>query len=154
MHITTNGHGGTITLTHHNHAHHIHIRRDPRNVLMSMLRYTKRTVSPGTFLTAFRSFELSGSTSLVDQMAGYEPWLSDPDTLNIKYEDLVSSDAVMRAIATHIGVPYLDGAFEDLPGWTITWNDVPSDYTEVWTPLVQEAWAAEGGNELLERWGY
>lgn len=133
---------------------HIFIKRDPRNVIISALRWTKRPVTPGMFLTQFRSFELGGPGSLIEQMATYEAWLSDPQTLVIRFEYLIASDSVMRDIAAFLGVPYIDGAFEELPGWTLTWNDTPSNYLEVWTPEVQEAWAAEGGDDLLARWGY
>jgi hypothetical protein len=131
----------------------------------------KHAVTPGTFLTRFRAWQeesvrvipvegqpdyvvVTPEISTIAAMAEYESWLADPNTLAIRYEDLIASDVVMKQIADYLGVPYIDGAFEELPGYTITWNEEHSDYNTIWTPQVQQAWAAEGGNELLSRWGY
>lgn len=130
---------------------HIFIRRDPRNIVCSWLRFQGHPVTPGMFLTAFRRFQ---ERSLVEEMAGYEGWLTDASTLFVRYENLIASDAEMRLIASYLGVPYLAGAFEALPGLTRTWFAEHSDYRGIWTPEVEAAWHAEGGAELLARWGY
>lgn len=127
---------------------HIFIKRDPRNVICSWLRFNGQPVTPGMFLSAFRKFQ---ERSLVDEMADYEGWLAG---FVVRYEDLIASDAEMRRIAEYLAVPYIDGAFEALPGMTRTWFADHSDYTTIWTPEVATAWAAEGGHELLARWGY
>jgi len=129
---------------------HIHIRRDPRNILVSWLRMEGKPVTPGTFLAAFRMFQ---SASLVEEMAHFEPWLKHAG-LNVSYEDLIASDREMRRIAEFAGVPYIEGGWEELPGLTYTWNAEHSDYQAVWTPLVRDVWNSEGGKELLVRWGY
>lgn len=130
---------------------HLFIKRDPRNIICSWLRFNGQPVTPGMFLTAFRKFQ---TASLVDEMAEFEGWLSDENTLVIKYEDLIANDDELRSIAAHVGVPYIDGAFEALPGLTRTWFPDHSDYRAIWTPDVESAWVAEGGPELLARWGY
>lgn len=129
----------------------VFIRRDPRNIVLSWLRFQGKPVEPGLFITHFRAFQ---NASLVEEMAAYEGWLTDPDTLVVRYEDLIASDAEMRRIAAALGVPYLEGAFEALPGLTRTWNAQHANYATFWTPDVEAVWAAEGGPELLERWGY
>ncbi len=129
---------------------HIFIKRDPRNVLCSWLRFTGNPLTPGMLITSFRLFQ---SASLVEEMTAFEGWLSS-DALIVRYEDLIASDAEMRRIAEYLGVPYLDGAFEALPGMTKTWFAEHSDFRSVWTPEVESVWAAEGGPELLARWGY
>lgn len=131
---------------------HIFIKRDPRNIIVSWLRFNGQPVTPGMFLTAFRRFQ---SASLVEEMGEYEGWLADTDTLVVRYEDLVASDAEMRRVAEYMGVPYLDGSFEALPGLTRTWTGPNrSDYKEIWTPEVESSWCAEGGPDLMTRWGY
>lgn len=130
---------------------HMFIKRDPRNVVCSWLRFNGKPVTPGMFLSAFRKFQ---DKSLIDEMTPYEGWLTDPGTLTVSYEALIASDAEMRRIATYLETPYIDGAFEELPGLTATWFDVHSDYRTIWTPEVDSAWNAEGGGELLTRWGY
>ncbi len=134
-------------------THHIFIKRDPRNVIVSWLRFRKVPVTPGYFLRAFRCFD-DGPPSLVDAMAEYEPWLAHNDTLIVGFEELVADAEPMHHIANYLGVPYIDRAWDDLPGLTKTWNAERSDYRAVWTEQVQQAWATEGGNDLLLRWGY
>lgn len=130
---------------------HIFIKRDPRNIVCSWLRFNGRPVTPGMFITALRLFQ---HASLVEELAAYEGWLTDPQTLVVSYEALIASDAEMRRIAAYLDVPYLDDAFSELEGLTSTWFAQHSDYRAIWTPEVEAVWAAEGGNELLARWGY
>lgn len=133
---------------------HIFIKRDPRNVVCSWLRFNGQPVTPGMFITSFRKFQ---DRSLVEEMSKYEGWIDmDPilSTLVVRYEDLISSDVEMRRIANWLNIPYIDGAFAALPGLTRTWFAEHSDYHAIWTPEVESVWAAEGGAELLARWGY
>lgn len=128
------------------------IKRDPRNILVSWLRFHGKEVTPGMFLSAFRYFQ---EDTLIAEMAAYEGWLSDRDTLVVSFESLIASPVDMIRIAARVGVPYLGGAWDHLPGLTRTWHAVHSDYRDIiWTPDVRKAWDAEGGGELLARWGY
>lgn len=130
---------------------HIFIKRDPRNVVCSWLRFTGKPVTPGMFITAFRLFQ---DRSLIEELADYEGWLTAKNTLVVCYEKLVESDAELRAVAAHLSVPYVEGAFENLPGMTRTWYSEHSDYRAIWTPEVEAVWSSEGGTALLARWGY
>lgn len=130
---------------------HIFIKRDPRNVVCSWLRFNGHPVTPGMFITAFRLFQ---TRSLVEELAAYGGWLSDPQTLVVSYEALIASDAEMRRIAAYLDTPWIDGAFDELEGLTATWFAQHSDYRTIWTPEVDAVWAAEGGPALLARWGY
>lgn len=127
------------------------IKRDPRNVVCSWLRFNGQPVTDGMFITAFRRFQ---NASLVEEMAAFEGWLTAENTLVVSYEALIESDAEMRRIAEFLGVDYLVGAFEVLPGLTRTWYADHSDYKTIWTPELDSVWRAEGGTELLARWGY
>ena len=130
---------------------HVFIKRDPRNIVLSWLRFQNQPMTPGMVITHFRKFQ---TVSLVEEMAAYEGWLTDPDALVIRYEDLIASAAEMRRIAAFLDIPYLDGAFEALPGMTHTWYATHSDYTTIWSPEVEAVWSSEGGPDLLARWGY
>ncbi len=57
-------------------------------------------------------------------------------------------------MAAWLDTPYIEGAFEDLPGKTYTWNDVHSDYRTIWCPQIERVWRDEGGEQLLKDWGY
>lgn len=130
---------------------HVFIKRDPRNVVCSWLRFNGQPVTPGMFITALRLFQ---HASLIEELAAYEGWLSDPQTLVVSYEALTASDAEMRRIAAYLDTPWIDGAFDELEGLTATWFAQHSDYRTIWTPEVDAVWVAEGGPALLARWGY
>ena len=130
---------------------HIFIKRDPRNILCSWLRFNGQPVAPGMLITAFRNFQ---GRPLVAEMAEYEGFLNDASTHVVRYEDLIADDSCLRGVAAFLQVPYLEGAFENLPGLTRTWFADHSDYRAIWTPEVEAVWNAEGGPELLARWGY
>ena len=133
-------------------AKHLFIKRDPRNALIAWLRMFGQPETAGMFITTFRQYQ---NSPLVGQMAAYEGWLQDADTYQVRYEDLIASRVTMEGIAGYLGIPYLEGAFEELPGVTLTWTGPNhSDYRTIWTPEVETVWAAEGGPELLDRWGY
>lgn len=132
-------------------AKHVFIKRDPRNIICSWLRFQGMPVTPGMFIAAFRKFQ---EKSLLEELVTYEPWLTDENTLVVKYEDLIQSDATLRKIADYLGTPYIEGAFENLPGMTRTWYAEHSDYQTIWTPEVASVWFREGGFELLSTWGY
>jgi len=145
-------------------THHIFIVRDPRNIIVSWLRFQQQAVTPGTFLARFRRFD---SASLSEEMARYEEWTKweyarsettwqfiAAKTYVVRYEDLIADDKAMRDLAVFLNVPYIKGAWEELPGLTKTWNKVRSDYYDIWTPEVIKAWYTEGGDHLLQRWGY
>jgi len=130
---------------------HILIKRDPRNILCSWLRFNGQPVTSGMFLTAFRKFQ---DRPLVSELAEYEEWQHDEKTLVVRYEDLIADADEMRRIASYLNIIYQHGAFESLPGLTRTWFADHSDYRAIWTPEVEAEWIAEGGNELLAAWGY
>jgi hypothetical protein len=130
---------------------HVFVTRDPRNAVISWLRFTGRPLTQGMFITALG--DLDGKP-LIDAMAAYEGWLTNPNTLVVRFEDLIASDARMRSIASYLGVQYLDDAFPALLGGTMTWTGALSDYTTLWTPAIDAAWIAAGGPALLARWGY
>lgn len=132
-------------------THHVFIVRDPRDIIVSWLRFNRQPVTPGMFLTTFRKFQRK---SLAEEMREFEGWLDDENTFLVKYEDLIADPFEMRRIASRLGVPYIAGAFNDLPNHTRTWNSVHSDYRELWKREVIDAWYDEGGGDLLARWGY
>lgn len=140
-------------------THLVYIKRDPRNVVLSALRAEGNAPSPGLFLSFVRNFRTRyvGGESLINAMARYEGWLTDAKALVVRFEDLIAGDAELRRIADYLGAPYHAGAYEAFmspPGLTLTWTGALSDYRTLWTADVAREWEREGGNELLERWGY
>jgi hypothetical protein len=124
----------------------IFIKRDPRNALVSWVRFNGMPVTQGTLIAAMADY--------LPQLPQYEGWLTAPGVLVVSFERLVADDQQMREIASFAGVPYLDDAWPNLPDHTKTWTGRLSDWREHWTPAVDAAWVAAGGPALLERWGY
>lgn len=121
-------------------------RRDPRNALVSWVRFSNLPVTQGTLISAMADY--------LPQLPQYEGWLTAPGVLVVAFERLVADDQQMREIASFAGVPYLDDAWPNLPDHTKTWTGRLSDWREHWAPAVDDAWVAAGGPALLERWGY
>lgn len=139
---------------------HLFIKRDPRNVLASAVRAgmgriaqegTGFPLNGGSFTAALRDFN---GEPFCDQLAKMEPWLDAPACHIVSYEDLIASDTAMRGIANYCDVPYIDGAFELLPGHTRTWNERHVDWRSIWSENVERAWGEAGGAAVVKRWGY
>ena len=143
--ITTTGvqhiaHGAQIV------GPHIVIKRDPRNALVSWLRFHGLPVTQGMLITHMAPY--------LAVIAPFVGWLADPGALVVQFERLIESDEQMREIAAHCGVDYLEDAWPNLPNHTKTWTGSLSDYTQHWTPAVESAWNDCGGAEVLAAWGY
>lgn len=128
---------------------HILIIRQPRNSLISWLRYGGLSVTQGLL-----------SANMQDQINAcreYLHWLDDPRTLIVRLEALVSDGgATVQAIADYLGVPARPDAYSNIYGHTRTWSGQHSDWVTCaeWTPDVEAAWQAKGGGELAEAIGY
>lgn len=126
------------------------VQRDPRNIAISWLRHHGRPVTEGTVIKTIRHFDRA---PLAQELAAYEPWRYRAET--VRFEDLVSSVEVMRALATLFASEVdVDEAYAYLPGGTLTWTGQLSDWTAVWTPAIDRVWAEMDGPALLARWGY
>ncbi len=136
---------------------HLYIKRDPRNIVMSKIREQARKPTPGLFMAGVRGFDsnLTLSGSLRSQLLLFHPWLANPHTYVLRYEDLIANDITMRRLADFLKVPYFEGAWEELPGHTVSWRDGGhSDYRTIWSDMLEQEWQCEGGPALLEAWGY
>jgi hypothetical protein len=129
----------------------IFIKRDPRNVIVSMIRFHQLPVTVANFKSVVTKFN---TDTVVNEFAAYHGWLTDPNTTVIKYEDLIANDTCMKSLATILGVTYPTNAFANLEGLTFTYNAVHSDYTTFLTPDLTTWWNSIGGNVLVSAWGY
>lgn len=128
----------------------VFIKRDPRNALVSWLRFRGITVAQGTLITAMQDFD---GMPYAQSLSEYAGWLSEPGVHVVEFEALRTNEQTLRDIAAYLGVPYLDDAFQSLPGGTFTWTGSLSDYRPLWTPAVQAAWD-EHCPGVLAAWGY
>lgn len=134
---------------------HIFIKRDPRNIIISWLRYCNKVVTVQEFiLTAQRDTVCS-----VRKIANYAPWINTPHTYVVKFEDLVSNEDTMRLLAKYLQIQYIEGTFFNLAGNTPTWTGLKnisnySDYKKIWNDELEIFWKNNGGSELLAAYGY
>ncbi len=132
------------------HDKHVFIKRDPRNVLLSKVRFEGQPVTQGMVILKMQNFN-GEPFNLV--LSRYAPWLTQAPHI-VVYEELISDKSVLRRIAKYLGVHALGDAFSNLPGHTATWNPEHSDYRYVWTAEVEAAWNDIGGPAILQEWGY
>lgn len=134
---------------------HLYIIRDPRNNLISRTRASAYPLTQGSLMLKLRNFE--DGLSYRDYAAGFFSWIDDPATHVVRFEALIGDGgATLRGIADFLGVPYLDDAYPHIIGPTVTWTGQLSDWRSepAWTPVVEEAFQAEGGAEVAARYGY
>src|SRR5882724_10924661 len=118
-------------------AKHIIIFRNPRNCLISMVRWLGKPLTTGTIISTLRDYH--NNQSMAKTLSQYIPWkqpsqmLDEGDSwldvpLCVNYENLMMSDAALRHIATYLETPFYEDAFKNLPGLTATWSGKPSKW--------------------------
>lgn len=129
----------------------IFITRDPRNILISMLRMRRQFICEGSIIALMKRFD---TKPFVEALAEYAPWL-DHAGLVIQYEYLRGDPQSVDTICTYLQQPSPSSdVWTNLPGTTFSWNDIPSDFTLWWTSRVQEMWEHYHGPAVLKQWGY
>jgi len=140
----------------------IFLKRDPRNILISWLRFNHIPVTTENLVSAMESLHSElhpdqEGKSLAVAMAEFEGWRTDPNTLVVSYEELAESPLGMDKVAAFLGVRYPDGAFGKLEGLDEEnkkfYNESHSDYQDVWDAEVQAFWDVHCTG-LLTTWGY
>lgn len=131
---------------------YICIIRDPRNILISWMRFVEKPIT----LPWIKESLFSGifEHTLLEWHVKCLAWLQDSQTKVIRYEDL-ATPAEMKKLAGYLDAEYPDGACEELPkGKTLTSNEKHTHWQEYWTPEIEEAWNAAGGEWMLTNFKY
>lgn len=130
-----------------------YIYRNPRNVLLSALRYRnhqrrgwENTITEEKMIDCFFDFF---NAALPSVYQGYAKWHTSKAHL-VRYEELVSGEA-MPGLAAYLGVPMRQ--FE-LAGGTYTWTGNPSNWREYWSDGLDRVWHEEGMVEIERGLGY
>ena len=129
----------------------IHIVRNPRDTIVSWMRFTRTESAQGFLIGAFDNFY---ELPLYEQFAGYAPYKDDKDVLTVRFEDLISTPKTLEDIAEYLEVPMLSDAFDRLPGLTVTWTGKLSNWADHWTNEVETAWVKARGPEVEAMWNY
>jgi len=131
---------------------HILVKRNPRNVLVSWVRFHGVQVTSGNLIGAIKRIN---DRSLGKLFNDYKGWLTDPSTLVVKFEDLTTDNgATIQLIANYLAVPYLTDAYTYLPGLTRTWTGNLSNWRNHWSAQVESEWNLSGADVAETDWGY
>ena len=145
--------------TKHQHTPHaeksgdrqILIARNPRDMMVSWLRFNRAQVTQGFLIHLFRDFD---GHPLRESFARYEPYLTD-GTLVVRFEELFTDDgATLQRIADYAGVQVLDDAYDNIVGLTKTYTGEHSNWRDHWSDAVEDAWVIAGGLEVEKAWSY
>ena len=125
--------------------------RNPRNCLVSMCRFQGRPIAAGFLIGIIRAYMVRDK-SMRAYFEAFLPWMEQSHC--IRYESLCDSDETLRGVAAFLGVPYLDDAFPNLLGGTMSWTGKPSDWRAHWNDSIQRVWEEEGMDEIEKVLGY
>ncbi len=127
---------------------HILVIRNLKNVVISRLRQWDRPITP-------ENFKRLAQSDVLPRLANFAGWMTAQNLHIVKYEDLIASDIAIRGIAEYLEVPFVDSAFTNLPGETVTWKEPPhSDYTKIWNADLDAFWIRKHGSMLDKVFGY
>lgn len=132
---------------------YICIVRDPRNVLLSWMRFVEKPIT----LPWIKESLLSPvfQHTLLEWHIKCLPWLSDPVVKVIRFEDLLASSTGIKKLANYLGEKCPPHAFKIVTsGGTATFNKRHSDWKEIWTSEIEETWNAAGGEWMLANYNY
>ena len=147
--------GGRCVLAVHRHDvaidsiehQHIHIIRCPRNALISYLRM--QNIEP------LRSNIIKEMPRFIEEYQDYLHYLDDDNTLNVRFESLLSDPNELDKIAVFLNKPLVEDHFNNMVGGTATYNETSSNYKEFWLhSKISRKWIEFGGGMLEGKLGY
>jgi len=124
----------------------VHIIRNPRNTLISWVRYMKLERNDRTII---KSMDF-----MIRRMLGHVGWLNEPHCLTVRFEELLSDPKVLESISQYLNMPLTENHFESLWGDTVTFTGDLTNWEDWWTEEVDKAWIDKGGVELELKMGY
>ena len=89
---------------------HVFIKRHPRNVLVSWVRFIGQPVTQGTLITAMQDFS---GMPLVQSLRDFSGWLNDQATHVTSFEDLMRDDKETALLQTFKDWDVVLRLFED-----------------------------------------
>ena len=146
--------GGRCILAVHRHIEsvdsiehqHIHIIRCPRNAFISYIRMSKIEPTQANIIREMPRF--------IKEYSQYLHYLDDKNTLNIRFESLLSDPNELNRIAILLDKPLVENHFDRIIGGTSTYNETPSCYKEMFNDKIMYAWGFFCGDVLESALGY
>lgn len=125
---------------------HLHIIRNPRNVLISWMRFNKNNFNEKDIINTI--------PSIIKEMKEYTKWLDDKNVFNTKFEILLTDPNELIKIGKFLGEKPIDNHFKLIWGGTKTFTNSLSNWREYWSDSIGIAWEKSGGLELENVLGY
>jgi len=124
----------------------VQIIRNPRNVLISWVRFMKL---PRNDTTIIKSMDF-----MLDYLNDHFPCIADDRWHTVRFEELLDDSKVLQGIADYLGLTLIENHFEKLWGDTVTFTGDLTKWEDWWTEEVDKAWTDKGGNKLELEMGY
>ncbi len=125
----------------------IHIKRNPRNVLISYIRHFDKSNLTTENITKHIPI-------IIKEMSSYINLLSDSNVLNVSFEKLLTNSNELERISKFIDLPLIDDHFKKIWGNTPTFTNKLSNWREHWNEEINNKWIELGGVELENTFGY
>lgn len=134
---------------------HIFIVRHPKNAFISWMRHYNLPLTSGMLQSRLQNMQ-EPEGNYLDFCQKFLDWMVCPDTLVIKFEDLISDQATITKITKYLDVPDQPDVIQNLPGHTLTWTGQLSNHEtlDAWDDGVETVWKNIGGEYLMETLGY
>ena len=124
----------------------VQIIRNPRNVLISWVRFMKL---PRNDTTIIKSMDF-----MLDYLHDHFPSIADDRWHTVRFEELLSDPQVLQGIGDYLGLTLIENHFEQLWGDTVTFTGDLTMWEDWWTETVHEAWSKKGGVKLENKMRY
>lgn len=139
---------------------HIFICRHPKNIAISWMRHRVKHNPALQPSEAFLSEIIRGGMfgrSVPAFVTFHLPWLLEPDTCCVRFEDLVAGDnKTLEKISRTVGVApdpaYYTAAFGEGPTYTSAFSDWRN--SSYWGSIAEQAWQDAGGPDVEKNAGY
>lgn len=123
------------------HHKHIHISRNPRNVLISKVRRTT-----GDDVT--EAVLMEWMPVVLHSIRTFLPWTKSGKCLNVRFEELITDPSIIEKISDYIGLPLREDHFKLIWGRTHTSTGNLSKWQDHWTDGLEKMWFDLGGHAL------
>jgi hypothetical protein len=133
------------------YSHHIHIIRNPRNILFSWMKFTKVELT--------RENIINEIPVTLQRIKDFEGYLTDPNTLTVRFELMLTDPQELQKIADYLELPLIDDHFKKIWGRGPTFmtdkvQNKHTDWRDYWNDTYEGVWSFHGGYEVENALNY
>lgn len=120
---------------------HIHIWRNPRNILVSRARsLTKEKPREQDLLHLI--------PIVLNELRSHLNWYYSKSCYNVRFEELLSDPDVIKNLADFLGFKLIEDHFLKIWGRTRTSTFELSNWKDHWTSSIEQQWLVNGGYSI------